>query len=31
VRTVLASPRVAAAAAVAGVIIDPDAIEERAA
>ena len=31
VRTVLASPRVAAAAAVAGVIADPDAIEERAA
>ena len=31
VRTVLASPRVAAAAAVAGVIADPDAIGERAA
>ncbi|SFN07067.1 3-isopropylmalate dehydratase large subunit [Dokdonella immobilis] len=31
VRTVLASPRVAAAAAVAGTIVDPDTIEERAA
>ena len=31
VRTVLASPRVAAVAAIAGVITDPDAFEERAA
>ena len=31
VRTVLASPRVAAVAAIAGVITDPDAFLERAA